>query len=115
MDRAVWISIAVFAGILGFFVLLRARNRAFEIKATDIVVAVLPIAIFLLVTGKIQKFEVGDLKINFAVGGSGRTEASPAERVGPLEPEHLSTAVDTSLRTALASLHASDLHRQRKW
>ena len=66
MDRAVWISIAVFAGVLGFFVLLRARNRAFEIKATDIVVAVLPIAIFLLVTGKIQKFEVGDLKIETA-------------------------------------------------
>jgi CBS domain protein len=66
MDRTVWISIAVFVGILVLLMLLRGRNANFEIKATDIVVAVLPIVIFLLITGKIQRFEVGELKIETA-------------------------------------------------
>jgi len=35
-----------------------------------------------------------------------------SEGVGPLQPEDLSTAVNTSFRTTLASLHASDLRKR---
>lgn len=66
IDTTVATSLAAFTFIIGLLVLLRVRNSKFEIKSTDIVVAVLPIVIFLLVTGKIQKFEVGELKIETA-------------------------------------------------
>ncbi len=92
MDRSVWISIAVFAGILGLFTFLRAKNRNFEIKATDIVVAVLPIIIFLLITGKIQKFEVGELKIETAfVKASASAIASQVTALAGLPSEPIRT------------------------
>src|SRR4051794_11813030 len=52
MDGTVAGSIAVFAVILALLVVLRARDSKFEVRPTDIVVAILPIVIFLLVTGK---------------------------------------------------------------
>jgi CBS domain len=77
VDHTVWISVAVFVGILVLLMLLRRRNASFEVKATDIVVAVLPVVIFLLISGKIQKFEVGELKIETAfVKASGSAIAS---------------------------------------
>lgn len=66
IDTTVATSLAAFTFIIGLLVFLRVRNSKFEIKPTDIVVAVFPIVIFLLVTGKIQKFEVGELKIETA-------------------------------------------------
>ena len=60
MDTATVISICSFVLIIAVLVLLRARNSCFEVKQTDIVVAVLPIVVFLLVTGKLQKFEIGE-------------------------------------------------------
>src|SRR5207249_4985039 len=89
MDQTVWISVAVFVGILVLLMLLRRRNASFEVKATDIVVAVLPVVIFLLISGKIQKFEVGELKIETAfVKASGSAIASQVTSlVGlPAEP-----------------------------
>ena len=63
---SIMISIGTFIAILGILVLLRAKNSKYEVRPTDIVVAVLPIVIFLLVTGKIQKFEFGEFKIESA-------------------------------------------------
>ncbi|MEW5767036.1 MAG: CBS domain-containing protein [bacterium] len=60
MDTTVGLSIGSFVLILAVLVLLRARNSRFEVKPADIVVAVLPIVVFLLVTGKLQKFEIGE-------------------------------------------------------
>lgn len=60
MDTATVISICSFVLIITVLVLIRARNRRFEVKPADIVVAVLPIVVFLLVTGKLQKFEIGE-------------------------------------------------------
>ena len=45
------ISVGTFIAILGILVLLRAKNSKYEVRPTDIVVAVLPIVIFLLVPG----------------------------------------------------------------
>jgi hypothetical protein len=60
MDTATVISICSFVLIIAVLVLIRARNSRFEVKPADIVVAVLPIVVFLLVTGKLQKFEIGE-------------------------------------------------------
>lgn len=60
MDATAVISIASFVLLVAVLVLLRTRNNRFEVKPADIVVAVIPIVVFLLVTGKLQKFEIGE-------------------------------------------------------
>jgi hypothetical protein len=54
------LSIGSFVLILAALVWVRASNSRFEVKPSDIVVAVVPIVVFLLVTGKLQKFEIGE-------------------------------------------------------
>lgn len=60
MSTTVGLSIGSILLILAVLMLLRARSSRFEIKPSDIVVAVLPVMVFLLVTGKLQKFEIGE-------------------------------------------------------
>lgn len=60
MDMTIGLSIGSFLLLLALLVVLRSRNSRFEVKPADIVVAVLPIIVFLLVTGKLQKFEIGE-------------------------------------------------------
>ena len=63
MDYTIFITIAGFIVILALLVFLRTRHTKFEVKPADIAVAILPVLIFLLVTGKIQKFEIGEFKL----------------------------------------------------
>lgn len=60
MSITLVVSIGAFVAILALLLVLRARNSALEIRATDIVVATLPVLIFLLVSGKIQRLEFGE-------------------------------------------------------
>jgi hypothetical protein len=90
MDSAIFISLGVFVAILAALVWLRARNSKFEIRPTDLAVAVLPVVIVLLVTGKIQKFEVGELKIETAfVKASGSVIAPQVTQLTGLPAEPL--------------------------
>ncbi len=82
MDRTVGLSVATFVVILALLIFLRARNNAFEVKPTDIVVAILPIIIFLLVTGKIHALEVGGLKVETAIVNA--TNSPITSQVTPL-------------------------------
>ena len=60
MDPTIIFSVGSFVCILAVLVLLRAKSTRFEVKPADIVVAVVPVVVFLLVTGKLQKFELGE-------------------------------------------------------
>lgn len=60
MDPMIPLSVGSFLLILSVLVFLRSRNSRFEVKPADIGVAVLPILVILLVTGKLQKFEIGE-------------------------------------------------------
>ncbi|MEJ2200865.1 MAG: hypothetical protein P8X63_07600, partial [Desulfuromonadaceae bacterium] len=60
MDLTIAFSIGSFVLILALLLLLRSKNSRFEVKPADIVVAVVPVVVFLLVTGKLQKFEIGE-------------------------------------------------------
>jgi len=60
MDTTIVLSVGSFLLIVVLLVLLRARNSRFEVKPADIVVGVLPVIVFMLVTGKLQKFEFGE-------------------------------------------------------
>ncbi len=76
MSITLILSIGTFIAILALLLLLRARNSTLEIRATDIVVATLPVLIFLLVSGKIQKLEFGEggVKIESAFVKASTTE-----------------------------------------
>jgi len=64
---SVTLFIISFVAILGLLIWLRVRSNQFEVKPTEVVVAVLPVAIFLFATGKIQKVEVGGVKVETAI------------------------------------------------
>jgi CBS domain-containing protein len=65
MENAPWIiaSILLFILLLAVIVLLRHKfGEKFEIKNTDIILALLPIVIWLLLSGKLTSLQFGDLK-----------------------------------------------------
>lgn len=67
MELTILISIAIFIGVVALLAYLRMKSgNKFEIKNSEIAIALIPIVLFLLLTGKIQKFEFGDLKIEAA-------------------------------------------------
>lgn len=80
------VSIGTFVGILGALVFLRVRNSKFDIRTTDIVVAVLPVLIVLLISGKIQKFEVSEsgVKIETAFVKASESSIQPQVTRFPL-------------------------------
>jgi len=79
MDATILYSIGSFLLILAILVLLRAKSSRFEVKPSDIVVAVVPVVVFLLVTGKLQKFEIGEggVKIETAFVQASRASIDP--------------------------------------
>lgn len=60
MDFTIPVSVGSFILIVCLLVMLRSKNSRFEVKPADIIVAVVPVILFLLVTGKLQKFEIGE-------------------------------------------------------
>ena len=53
-----------FLGLLAVVVLLRVRSKgAFEVKTPDIVLAAVPVALWLVASGRIESLSVGDLSI----------------------------------------------------
>jgi hypothetical protein len=82
MDATLIGSLATFIIILALLVTLRTKNDKLEIKSGDAVVAVLPVAMFLLVTGKIQRFEMGELKIETAFARASTSAITP--QIAPL-------------------------------
>jgi len=84
LDTTVWISLASFAFVLAALVLLRAKNSRFEVKPADIVVAILPIVVVLLVTGKLQKFEISESGIKIESAFVEAQASAIASQVTPL-------------------------------
>lgn len=78
------VSVFSFAAILGTLVFLRAYNSKIDIRATDIVVAILPVLIVLLVTGKIQKFEVSEGGVKIETAFMKASESTIQHQVTPL-------------------------------
>ncbi len=72
------LAIGGFLVILFVLVLLRVKTgNRFEIKNSDIILALIPIALWLLLTGKIQKFEFGELKIETAFVKASQSGIAP--------------------------------------
>lgn len=61
------IAIAIFIVSFILVILLRKNiGKDYEIKNTDILIGIIPLALWLLLSGKITNFEYGDLKITSA-------------------------------------------------
>jgi hypothetical protein len=72
------ISIGGFILLVIALVVLRARTgNRFEIKNSDIVIALIPIALWLFLTGKVQEFAFGDLKIVAAIKDASDSPVGP--------------------------------------
>lgn len=69
-------SITGFVAILAAIVVLRSKGSAIEIRFPDIVVAVLPIMIYLIVSGKLTKFEISEsgIKLETAIKDAAKSE-----------------------------------------
>lgn len=84
MDTTIVMSIGSFTLIVAVLVILRAQNSRFEVKPTDIIVAVVPIIVFLLVTGKLQKFEVGEGGVKIETAFVKASTSAIVSQVSPL-------------------------------
>lgn len=84
MDVTAVISVGSFMLIIAVLVLLRARNSHFEVRPADIVVAVLPVVVFLLVTGKLQKFEIGESGVKIETAFVKASASAIVSQVTPL-------------------------------
>lgn len=65
MDILIAIGIFIISFILVIF-LRKKIGKNYEIKNTDILIGIIPLALWLLLTGKVTNFEYGDLKITSA-------------------------------------------------
>lgn len=79
------VSIFTFVAILGTLVFLRTRNNKIDIRSTDIIVAILPVLIVLLVSGKIQKFEVSESGVKIETAFMKASESTILSQVTPLK------------------------------
>jgi len=72
------IALGFFAILLAFVVLLRAKSGyKIDIRNSDIVLALVPVALWLFLTGKVQEFGFGEVKIVAAI------KMAAAAPVGP--------------------------------
>jgi hypothetical protein len=62
------VSVGGFLALLVLLVVLRARfGQSFEVRSSDILLALIPVALWLFLTGKVKELAFGDLRIVSAV------------------------------------------------
>jgi hypothetical protein len=83
MNITVLLSIIGFIGILAVIILVRAKYSKFEVKPADIVLALIPIVIYLLVTGQIESLKYGGLELKTAFVKA--TEKTISSQVTPIK------------------------------
>lgn len=88
-----FIALIVFVIIISVMLFLRTKiGEKFEIKNSDILIALVPIAFWLILTGKIQKLEFGEFKIEAAFVEAAGAAITPqiSELELPVEPLEMS-------------------------
>lgn len=74
----VTIALALFAALLALLVVLRAKTgNKVDIRNSDIVLALVPVALWLFLTGKIQEFGFGEVKIVAAIKMAAKAPVGP--------------------------------------
>ncbi len=76
--NTVIIALGIFAVVLALLVALRAKTgNRIDIKNSDIVLALVPVALWLFLTGKIQEFAFGEVKIVAAIKVAAKAPVGP--------------------------------------
>ena len=92
----VFIALGIF--IISFFLVIILRKgiaKNYEIKNTDILIGLIPLALWLILTGKITSFEYGDLKIATAFAQANNKPIS--ESITDIYKSNLNSAEKESL------------------
>lgn len=77
MDTSI-IAVGVFIVILAMLVTLRIKTgNKLDVKNSDILLALIPVALWLFLTGKIQEFAFGDFKIVAAIKEASKSPVAP--------------------------------------
>ncbi len=88
------IAIVIFITVIAAMIFIRIRYlKNTEVKQTDILIALIPIVLWLFLSGRIEKFEFGDLKIQSAF-----LEASTTPITEQITPVKFPTRMVTSNR-----------------
>jgi len=78
------LALVVFIFIIVIMIILRLKlGSKFEIKNSDILIALIPVALWLILTGKIQKLEFGEFKIEAAFVEASKTAV--AKQITPIK------------------------------
>ncbi len=76
--NTVIIALGIFAVVLALLVALRAKTgNRIDIRNSDIVLALVPVALWLFLTGKIQEFAFGEVKIVAAIKVATKAPVGP--------------------------------------
>lgn len=105
-------ALGMFALLLIILVTLRLKvNPNFEIKQSEILVGLIPVVLWLLLTGKIESLEFGDLKIQTAFIEASETEISEqvTELNLPVESLHLNEKGGSHIIPRLIQQHTEGL------
>jgi len=80
------IAVGGFVLLLGLLVALRAKTGSkFEVKNSDIILALIPIALWMFLTGKVQEFGFGDFRISAAIKEASTSQVSAQVTKLPVE------------------------------
>lgn len=60
MDVPTTLAILSFILFLGLLIFMRSKNSSLEVKSADVIVALVPVLVILLATGKLQKIVIGE-------------------------------------------------------
>src|SRR4030088_1338321 len=72
------IALSIFAALVALLVMLRAKTQnKIDIKSADIAMALVPVALWLFLTGKIQELGFGDIKIVAAIKDASKAPVGP--------------------------------------
>lgn len=76
--NTVIVALAIFAAFLALLIGLRAKmGDRFDIRNSDIVLALVPVAFWLFLTGKVQEFAFGEVKIVAAIKMASKAAVGP--------------------------------------
>jgi len=78
------LALVIFILVMALLVILRMKiGSKFEVRNSDILIAIIPVALWLILTGKIQKLEFGEFKIEAAFVEASKTAI--AKQITPVK------------------------------
>ena len=109
--NTILVSFGIFAIALVIIIAIRAKaGPKFEIKNTDIILALVPLALWLFLTGKVQEFALGDFKIvASAIKDASKSPVSTQVTKLPVETIHTETKEGVEKIPALLERHTQAL------